>query len=51
MGSTYQINGHPFTIIGVAPAGAIGAKMTSYGMPDIWMPLTAEPLIEGQPHD
>jgi hypothetical protein len=21
--------------------------MTSYGMPDIWMPLTAEPLIDG----
>ena len=47
VGSTYQINSHPFTIIGVAPVGFIGAKMTSYGMPDIWMPLTAEPLIDG----
>jgi putative ABC transport system permease protein len=47
VGSTYQINGHPFTIIGVAPAGFIGAKMVSWGMPDIWMPLTTEPMIDG----
>jgi putative ABC transport system permease protein len=47
VGSTYQINGHSFTIIGVAPAGFIGAKMVSWGMPDIWMPLTAELTIDG----
>jgi putative ABC transport system permease protein len=47
VGSTYQINGHAFTIIGVAPPGFIGAKVVSWGMPDIWMPLTAEPLIDG----
>ena len=47
VGSTYQINGHAFTIIGVAPAGFIGAKMVSWGMPDIWMPLTAEPMSFG----
>ena len=47
VGSTYQINGHSFTIIGVTPAGFIGAKMVSWGMPDIWMPLTAEPTIDG----
>ena len=47
VGSTYQINGHAFTIIGVAPAGFIGAKMASWGMPDIWMPLTTEPLMLG----
>ena len=48
VGSTYQINGRAFTIIGVAPAGFIGAKMTSWGMPDIWMPLTTEPLMLGR---
>ena len=48
VGSTYQINGQAFTIIGVAPAGFIGAKMTSWGLPDIWMPLTAEPLMLGK---
>ena len=47
VGSTYQINGKSFTIIGVAPAGFIGAKMVSWGMPDIWMPLTTEPTIDG----
>ena len=31
VGSTYQINGHAFTIIGVAPAGFIGAKMAGWG--------------------
>lgn len=44
VGSTYQINGHEFTIVGVAPAGFVGAKMVSWGMPDIWMPLTTEPM-------
>ncbi len=48
VGSTYQINGHAFTIIGVAPAGFVGAKMTSWGLPDIWMPLTTEPLMLGK---
>ncbi len=46
-GSTYQINGHPFTIIGVAPPGFIGAKMVDWGMPDFWLPLTAEPMVDG----
>jgi putative ABC transport system permease protein len=48
VGSTYQINRQAFTIIGVAPAGFIGAKMTSWGLPDIWMPLAAEPLMLGK---
>ena len=47
IGSTYQINGHPFTIIGVTPPAFIGAKMASWGMPDIWLPLTSEPMIDG----
>ena len=48
VGSTYQINGQAFTIVGVAPAGFLGAKMTSWGLPDIWIPLTAEPLMFGK---
>ena len=47
VGSTYQINNRAFTIIGVAPAGFIGAKIVDWGMPDIWIPLTAEPLMVG----
>jgi putative ABC transport system permease protein len=47
VGATYQINGHPFTIIGVAPPGFFGAKVAVWGMPDVWLPLTSEPLIAG----
>jgi len=46
VGSTYQINGHPFTIIGVTPPGFVGAKMTPWSMPDIWLPLTSEQMID-----
>ena len=47
VGSTYQINDHAFTIIGVAPAGFGGAKIVNSGMPDIWMPITTEPMLFG----
>ena len=47
VGSAYQINGHPFTVIGVAPPGFYGAKLAGWGMPDIWLPLTTELLIDG----
>jgi predicted permease len=47
LGATYQINGHPFTIIGVAPPGFYGAKLAGWGMPDFWLPLTAELVIDG----
>lgn len=48
VGGNYQINGHPFTIIGVSAPGFLGAKMTGGAMPDFWMPLTAELIIDGQ---
>src|SRR5437016_9495400 len=48
VGATYQINGHPFTVIGVAPPGFYGAKLAGWGMPDFWLPLTAELLIDGE---
>ena len=47
VGNSYQINGHPFTVIGVAPPGFYGAKLAGWGMPDFWLPLTAELLIDG----
>ena len=46
-GATYEINGHPFTIIGVAAPGFFGAKIDSANMPDFWLPLATEPLIAG----
>jgi putative ABC transport system permease protein len=47
VGAAYQINGHPFTVIGVAAPGFYGAKLAGWGMPDIWIPLTTEPLLDG----
>jgi putative ABC transport system permease protein len=48
IGATYQINGHPFTVIGVAAPGFYGAKLAGWGMPDFWLPLTTELLIDGE---
>src|ERR1700678_231905 len=47
VGASYQINGHAFTLIGVAPPGFYGAKLAGGGMPDLWLPLTSELLIDG----
>jgi len=46
-GATYQINGHPFTVIGVAAPGFYGAKLQGFAMPDFWLPLTKEVVIDG----
>ena len=45
VGAEYQINGHPVTIVGVAAPGFFGAKLVSWGMPDIWLPVTMEPVL------
>lgn len=47
VGAGYQINGHAFTVIGVAAPGFYGAKLAGWGMPDFWLPVTASPLIDG----
>src|SRR5580692_8089679 len=48
VGAGYQINGHLFTVIGVAPPGFYGAKLNGGGMPDIWIPVTTETLLAGE---
>jgi predicted permease len=48
VGAGYLINGRSFTVIGVAAPGFFGAKLAGWGMPDFWLPLTAEPLIDGE---
>jgi len=48
VGASYLINGHPFTVIGVAAPGFYGAKLAGWGMPDFWIPLTTELLIDGE---
>ncbi len=47
VGSSYIIEGHPFTIIGIAPPGFYGETLRS-DPPDVWLPLQQEPLIRGQ---
>ena len=46
VGSTFVVNGHPFTVIGVAPPGFFGETLRS-DPPDIWLPVQQEPLIDG----
>jgi putative ABC transport system permease protein len=48
VGRAYEINGHPFTIVGVAAPGFYGAKLSGGAMPDIWLPVTTEMLLDGE---
>ena len=47
VGSTFVIEGHPFTVIGVTPPGFFGETLRS-DPPDIWIPVQQEPLIAGE---
>lgn len=44
IGATLVVEGHPFTVIGVGPAGFFGETLES-DPPDIWVPLQQEPMI------
>jgi len=46
LGSTFVVEGHPFTIIGIAPPGFFGEMLQS-DPPDIWIPVQQEPMING----
>ena len=43
-GRTIKINGHQFTIVGVAPRGFIGTMLFNF-IPDVWVPVTMQPTI------
>jgi predicted permease len=43
-GTTVILNGHPFTIIGVAPAEFAGTLQAG-SVPDLYLPLSAQPLL------
>jgi len=47
VGSTFIVEGHPFTVIGVAPPGFFGETLKS-DPPDIWIPLQQEPMMNGE---
>jgi predicted permease len=46
VGSLLDVEGHPFTVAGIAPPGFFGETLR--GNPaDLWVPLASEPLIAG----
>ena len=46
VGSTFIVEGHPFTVIGVTPPGFFGETLRS-DPPDIMIPVQQEPMIAG----
>ena len=46
VGSTIFVQAKPFTVIGVAPPGFFGDRVSD-GPPDFWIPLQTEPYIRG----
>jgi len=46
-GSTLVVEGHPFTVIGVAAPGFFGETVRA-NAPDLWIPLQQEPVIAGE---
>jgi predicted permease len=45
-GSTLVVDGHPMTVVGIAPPGFFGETLES-DPPDVWIPLHQEPVING----
>ena len=46
VGSTFLVNGNPFTIVGIAPRGFDGERLES-DPPELFVPIEQEPLISG----
>jgi predicted permease len=46
VGSSFILDGHPFTIVGITPPGFFGETLRS-DPPDVWIPVNQEPLLRG----
>ena len=46
VGSTVNVEMHPFIVAGIAPPGFFGDRV-SPAPPDFWLPIASEPVIEG----
>jgi len=46
LGSSFMVEGHSFTIVGIAPPGFFGETLRS-DPPELWLPLNQEPMVEG----
>ena len=47
IGSEFNINGKPFTVVGITPPSFFGDTLKSMP-PDFFLPLATEPLIQGE---
>ncbi len=47
VGSTLYLQGQPVTVVGVAPPGFFGDRITD-NPPEVWIPLAIEPLLDGK---
>ena len=47
VGSTFFIQSHPVTIVGIAPPGFFGDRIND-SPPAFWIPLNDEPVLEGE---
>ena len=47
IGSSFILDGHPVTIIGITPPGFFGETLRS-DPPELWVPLQQEPLFRGK---
>lgn len=47
IGSVFEIEGHPFTLIGVAPPGFFGETLRG-SPPEVWVPVQQEPNLHGK---
>ena len=50
VGGAFLINGQPFTVVGIAPPGFFGERLTS-DPPSFWMPLSTNPVVAGGSFD
>ena len=46
VGKTIRLNTHPYTVLGVAPEDFHGTELLYW--PEIWVPITMQPQIEGR---
>jgi predicted permease len=46
IGSVFNLNGRPFTVVGVTPPGFFGDTLQN-NPPDFFLPLNTEPLLDG----
>ena len=46
VGAAFTVDGHPFTVVGIAPPGFFGETLQG-DPPELWLPLEQEPVVDG----